>query len=111
MSSTSAQTFLNVFSFVLLWTFSVVELDGELEDARVVTCRGDSSEVPGIPNLTGNWIKAAGRGDSVEVGDWIGEIDVVKQIEHFGAKFDVPGFVELKALREREIDVGLYRAA
>ena len=82
------------------WAGLVVELQDELDEARVVTRRCDASKVPGTHNLASSGIKASRRGDCVEVADGIGEIDVVKQVEHFGAKLDVLRFVELKALRE-----------
>ena len=91
--------------------FSVVELDGKLDEARVVARRGDAAKVSGIQNLTGKGIKTSGGGDCVEVADWIGEIDVVKQVEHFGAKLDVLRFVDVEAPGERNIDVVLSGTA
>ena len=52
-SSTPAQTFLNVFSLATKrHKSSVVELDGELEDAGVVAGGGDAAEVAGVTDLT-----------------------------------------------------------
>src|SRR6266852_4535914 len=88
------------------------ELQGELQDPRVVACRDDASKVAGIEYLPRCGINApAGGKQSVEVADRIGEVRVIEQIEEFSAKFEIARFGQRKELTERKIHIYLSRTA
>jgi len=68
----------------------VIKLEGELNESRVVTSRGDAAEVTGLDDLSGVRIDAApGCSNSVGVADQIGEVHVIEDIEKLGAEFDI----------------------
>jgi len=67
---------------------SIVELQRELDDSRVVAGRDDPPEISRIDDPTGPLINAAGR-DGVEVANRIGEVYVVEQVEEFSAELDL----------------------
>lgn len=88
-SSTATQPFLIVFSPLKLLRFcdlrpgsvkaSVVELDDQLNQSRVVAGGGDAAEVSGLENLPGVRIhRAAAGNDGVNVADRISEVHVVE---------------------------------
>src|SRR5713101_1502722 len=88
------------------------ELQGELQDPRVVACRDDASKVAGIEDLPRCGINApAGGKQSVEVADRIGEVRVIEQIEEFSAKFEIPRFGQRKELCNGKIHIHLSRPA
>src|SRR5260370_31222390 len=91
---------------------SEVELQGELEDARVVA-RGDyATEVARIEDPPGHGVNFAARSkQSVEVADRIGKIRVIEQIEEFSAKFDIARFGQRKELCNGKIQIHLSRPA
>src|SRR6266851_2184352 len=91
---------------------SEVELQRELEDARVVA-RGDyATEVARIEDPPGHGVNfAAGGKQSVEVADRIGKIRVIEQIEEFSAKFEIARFGQRKELCNGKIQIHLSRAA
>ena len=63
------------------------ELQGELQDPRVVACRDDAPKVARIEDLPRCWVNAAARSkQGGEVPDRIGEVWVVEQIEELSAK-------------------------
>ena len=81
----------------LLASFALlkIKLHGELYNARVVARRNDFSKI------------ASG----VQIADWIGEVNVVEEIEKFGAKFDVFCFVKSETLADGKISVELFGSA
>src|SRR6266849_2616501 len=88
------------------------ELQGELQDPRVVACRDDASKVAGIEYLPRCGINApAGGKQSVEVADRIGEVRVIEQIEELSAKFEIARFGQRKELSQRKIQIHLPRTA
>ncbi len=91
---------------------SEVELQRELEDARVVA-RGDyATEVARIEDPPGHGVNfAAGGKQSVEVADRIGKIRVIEQIEEFSAKFEIARFGQRKEFCNGKIQIHLSRAA
>ncbi len=64
---------------------SEIELQGELNQPRVIARRGDAAEIAGVNNLSGVLINGGG----VEVADGVIEVDVIEQVEELGAELDV----------------------
>ena|ERR1041384_1327336 len=89
----------------------VVELNRELNEARVIAGGNNSSEVSWINDSTSIRIKAARRGNCVEVADGIRKIDLIEQVEEFSAQLEILRFTKRKALDDRKIDVALSRPA
>ena len=69
-----------------------IELERELNKARIVARRDDSSEIARVAaaNASGVRVNHSARlYHSNEIADRIGEVDVVEEIENFGAEFDI----------------------
>src|SRR5262249_34689180 len=66
---------------------SVIELQHELDQPRIIAGRGDAAKTAWIDDLPGVRIKAD-RQDGVEVAIGISQVDVVEQIEELSAEFD-----------------------
>src|SRR5215469_15513627 len=88
---------------------SEVELKAELDDPRIVARGDDTTKVARAraDDLAGG----ADADDCVEVADWVGQVDVVKQIEEFGAKLHFRGFAQWETLGKAEVYIDLTRPA
>lgn len=66
-------------------SLSEIELQGKLNQPRVITCGGDAAEITRINDLSSIWISKGG----VEIAVRVGEVDLVAEIEELSAKLDI----------------------
>src|SRR5688500_6864970 len=93
-----------------LTTPSKAHFQHELNESRVVTRRNNAAEVAWIGNLAAARInRAAGRFDSIEIADRVGEIDPVKEIEELRTQLEIPGLTDAEVPGDRQVDVRLER--
>jgi hypothetical protein len=69
-----------------------------LNESRIVAGGGDAAKIARLNNLPRIRVKVAGRHYGVQVANGVGKVDMIKEIEEFGAKFNVPGFGERESL-------------
>ena len=82
-------TAINLLSSYLIKRRSEIELQRKLNQPRVVARRSDAAEIAGVDDSAVCIKAATGGSESVEVADWVREVDLIEKIEELCAEFDV----------------------